>query len=603
LKTEDIVEETQREAIINRPWNLGGSIKTITKEKFKISGKDIVYGETATVPCLMKLFMESLDNPIDVAIKGGCTKIDIVVDNHSIQVIDNGWGVSTKKQDGEYILYKAFCKYNTSSNYGDNKGKGQKGVNGIGIKLCTTLSKTTTIISDDGNKQATLVVDENNLIHKVTTSKSTGKTGINIKFFPDFDIFDGEHIDEEHKERMYEYILMQSMTYPKVKFTFNKKAVKLNPKQFLKLIDSSGDLLVEETEDYFFAITKNPHDDFKQLSYVNGLETWKAGTHIDFVMNKIISGIREKLVKKFKTIKPGDIKNKLTLVLVAKNMKDVAWDGQTKESISSSVPILSEYFKGTDFSAYTNKLVKDKELMESITEIFKLKEELRKKQEMDKLDKPNKKFKSDKYTPSIGKLRILMICEGQSACGGILPVFGRTNIGYWELKGKPLNIKKASHAKFLANEELSNLYKLLKKEKPDYIISATDQDLDGIAIRALLLGFYEHFFLEELKNGQIGHLTTPVAVEIKNKKVVKWVYSLNDIGELKNNVKYMKGLGSWKEKDLKNVVKKDGLNNIIEIYDGCDSDDVDTINDWLQEETVDVRKMSIMKNDFDLIKL
>jgi hypothetical protein len=65
----------------------------------------------------------------------------------------------------------------------------------------------------------------------------------------------------------------------------------------------------------------------------------------------------------------------------------------------------------------------------------------------------------------------------------------------------------------------------------------------------------------------------------------------------------MKGLGSWKEKDLKNVVKKDGLNNIIEIYDGCDSDDVDTINDWLQEETVDVRKMSIMKNDFDLIKL
>ncbi len=133
--TETIIEETQREAIINRPYNLAGSVKFVTQERFNISDNKAVWSESKIVPALIKLFMEAIDNPIDVAIKGHCTKIDIKVDSKSIWVKDNGYGVSTQIIDDEYVLYKAFCKYNTSSNYQENKGQGQKGVNGIGERF------------------------------------------------------------------------------------------------------------------------------------------------------------------------------------------------------------------------------------------------------------------------------------------------------------------------------------------------------------------------------------------------------------------------------------------------------------------------------------
>jgi len=125
-KTEQIIEETQRESIINRPYNLAGSIKRVKKDRFNITQDKIEFSTSNTVPALMKLFMEALDNPIDVAIKGGCNTIDIKVDNKSIRIKDNGYGVSTEIQGDESVLYKAFCKYNTSSNYQEKKGQGQK---------------------------------------------------------------------------------------------------------------------------------------------------------------------------------------------------------------------------------------------------------------------------------------------------------------------------------------------------------------------------------------------------------------------------------------------------------------------------------------------
>lgn len=595
IKTETIIEETQRESIINRPHNLAGSVKRVFKDRYSISETKAEYKESSTVPALMKLFMESLDNPIDIAIKGGCDKINIFVDEISISIEDNGYGISSDKdENGEYILYKAMCKYNTSSNYQENSGKGQKGVNGIGIKLCSTLSSKFEATTDDGRKIIHLIATENNLNHKITEHKTTKKTGLKLRFEPDFNIFEVDKIDSDHIERMYEYTLIQSLTYPNIKFTFNGKKIKYNYKQFIKLFGS--DYVFDYNDDYFFAFFPNDSDEFKQISFVNGLETCKGGTHIDFISNSIVNLIRNKLIKKFKTLKPADIKNKLLCIIIAKNVKDISWDGQTKESITSPVSIMRDYFDKSNLQKIANEILKNKAFIDPITEIYRIKAEFKRRQDMKALDKPKKKIKSEKYTPAIGKNKILFITEGESALGGIMPVLGRQGNGFYALKGVPLNTIIADRDKFLKNVELSELYTIIKNEGYEKIVFGNDADSDGDHIVGLLLGFCQKYFPDKLNS--IGCLRTPIKAIRKNNKVIRWTYNLTEELTPKSGeqFKYYKGLGSWSTKDLKIVIAKDSLDNMIRMFD---FEDGTIIEKWLGKSP-EYRKTEIMNNSFDI---
>jgi len=600
LKPETIIEETQREAIVNRPHNLAGSVQKVKKERFKITPISVELQESNIVPAVLKLFQEALDNPIDVAIKSSfacANKIDITVNQDTISVKDNGFGISSAQDsNGEYILYKAMCKYNTSSNYAD-ANEGQKGVNGIGIKLCTTLSTFFEAISDDGIKKIKVQASENNFKHEVFEYKSK-EPGTEISFKPDFKIFEIDSIDQEHIDRMYEYVLIQALTYPQISFKFNGKAVKFTPKKFLDLFNK--EFIIQETDEYFFAVMPNESDDFKHVSFVNGLETARGGSHIDFVMDNIVSKVRETLIKKFKTIKPADIKNRLQLVLIAKNLKGAKWDGQTKESITNPPKEMSVYFKETDFDTLSKKLLKIPALVDPITEVYKLKEELKKRQEMKGLEKTKKKIKSEKYLPSIGTRKFLMIGEGASAISGLIPVLGRKEVGYYELKGVPLNALTASQSDFVNNKELSELFSIVRDEGYEKIIVATDQDLDGIHIRGLLIGFFEKY-LQEFK-GRIGMLNTPVIGVKKMNRIIRWSYNTSDDLNVKANEEshYYKGLGSWVEQDLKDVVQKDGLDKMIQMIN-FNSDEI--IQDWLAQENSDKRKDYIGNNIFNIAKL
>lgn len=411
-KSEEIVEETPREAIVNRPHNLAGSVQRVIRERFSITFDKVEYKETNIVPAVIKLFQEALDNPVDVAIKSNfeCgNKIDIKVTKDTIFVKDNGFGIPSQRDDkGQYPAFKAFCLYNTSSNY-KRDNDGQKGVNGIGIKLCSTLSTYLLAISDDGKMRVKVEATNNNAEHAVSAEKSKGR-GTEVTFKPDFRIFEIDELDEEHISRMYEYTLIQALTYPEVNFTFNEKSVKYTNKKFLSLFGK--EFVHHETENYFVAVMSNESDDFKQISFVNGLETQRGGSHIDYIANGIIGEIREKLIKKYKTIKPGDIKNKLQIVMVARNFKGLKWDGQTKESITNPTKDMAEYFSDIDFKKLSEKILKTPEIIDPITEVYKIKEELKRRQELKGLEKTVKKIKSDKYLPSIGVKKYLMLCEG-----------------------------------------------------------------------------------------------------------------------------------------------------------------------------------------------
>ena len=595
-KTEQIIEETQRESIINRPYNLAGSIKRVKKDRFNISQNNIEWSTSNTVPALMKLFMEALDNPIDVAIKGGCSVIDIKVDSKSIRIKDNGYGVNTGFDGDESILYKAFCKYNTSSNYKENKGQGQKGVNGIGIKLCTTLSTIFEVISEDSKGKLKITATENNLNHKIKELKKTGKTGVEVYFEPDFSIFEVNEIDEEHINKMYEYTLMQALTYPNVNFKFNGKSVKIKPKGFIKLL--SEDSVIIEEDKYFIAILPSESGEFRQLSYVNGLEISKGGSHIDYIMDNVVKHLRTKIIKKYKSIKPSDIKNKLNIVIIARDMKNIDWEGQVKDTIASTPANIKKYFENLDIDKFADKVYKNKVITNSIIDYFRIAEEYKKKQDMAKLSKTKKKIKSDKYTKAVGANKILIVCEGASAKGGLMPILGRDGIAYYTLKGKPLNALTATHQKFTANRELTELFQIIQNEGFEYVVTGTDQDLDGIHIAALLVGFYKRYFPTLLETGKLGRLQTPIFfTRGKDKKPKEWFYNFRDIPEEKGE--YQKGLGSWEIEDLAYIIKKDGIESMINIFEDTDNK---TIDEWLGNDSAP-RKKFIQNNNFELIKL
>lgn len=186
-----------------------------------------------------------------------------------------------------------------------------------------------------------------------------------------------------------------------------------------------------------------------------------------------------------------------------------------------------------------------------------------------------------------------------SARGGLTPVIGRKEVGYYTLKGKPLNAWSSPQSKFTANKELSELYQIIQNTDYEYIVFATDQDLDGMHIRGLLLGFVMKYLPEYLD--KLGMLQTPVMTVTKNKKLISWYYGLGSDVKLKSGevVSYKKGLGSWKEDELKEIISKDGLDKMINILE-IDSDQI--VDDWLGDDS-DIRKEYIQANTFSIAKL
>lgn len=100
-------------------------------------------------------------------------------------------------------------------------------------------------------------------------------------------------------------------------------------------------------------------------------------------------------------------------------------------------------------------------------------------------------------------------------------------------------------------------------------------------------------------------LNTPIAISVKNKNIVDWVYDFDKIEDLSGEVKYMKGLGSWEKKSLDTVIKKDGFENMLLQYNYIPESDDESILDWFSDDKArnEVRKEKIQDSDFSLIKL
>lgn len=603
---QQIKKLSEREHIKNRPSMYVGQIVQQSNYQWVLEEGNLVYKEISYVPALIKIINEIIDNSVDEFIKTEgkfANKISVNIDSETVTVQDNGRGIPVELNDGVYTPTLCWGHARSGSNFDDDDNKAQIGTNGVGGFATVVFSSSFVGETDDGKNRFKFTSKNNMESFQEKFISGSKERGTKVTFTPDLRSFNIDELSENVITIIKTRLANLVMTYDGLEIKFNSKKITFkNKKEFLNMFGSSYELF--QGQDYFFAVYPNPEDEFRHFSYINGLYFNRGGTQIDLISSNISYGVRDLISKKYPSIKPADIKNKLLIVFVGKGFKSLKYDSQTKESVTNSNKDVSDYLGSVPWEDIYKKIFKNKDILEPITEVYKIKEEFKKRQELNALSKTVKEVKSDKYYTSTESKKYLVVVEGDSALGGLMPALGRKDCGYYTLRGVPLNAYSASHEAFSKNPELSDLFRIIKNEMSTeagykYLIIATDQDLDGYHIRGLMLGFIEKY-LPELK-GRVGFLQTPIIAAKKGKNVLRWSYSLNDKIELRSGevAKYFKGLGTWNSEDLKQVIAIDGLEKMI---DFIKFDDITILDDWLANDKSDKRKEYILKNSFDIAK-
>ena len=596
-------KKTHHEHILELPDTYIGSVEkdkatlwVFNQENEKMEKKQIEF-----VPGLYKIFDEILVNTRDQTVRcNTCKTIKVSIDKETgvIEVWNDGDGIDVvvHKEHKIYIPELIFGHLLTSTNYDKNEKKIVGGKNGYGSKLVNIYSEMFTIETvDEKTKKKYTQVFTNNMykINKPTIKKLTGKTikpYTKITFKPDFKRFGLNGLTDDIVSLMYKRVYdISACTPSSVKVYLNDKLI--NIKGFDKYVDyyypedesNSCDDSDEEISQGFslkkckvyeavsdrwkICVVFNPENGYEQISFVNGISTYKGGTHVEYVVNQLVKEMSEAVKKKNKTLKlkPSQIKDNLT-VFIDSVIVNPSFGSQTKEELVSKKDSFGSTCNFT--KNFFQKLAKTG-LVDELIEFGKLKEQsILKKTDgkktskisgVDKLEDANKAG-----TKQSKKCKIILT-EGDSAKAlaiAGLSVIGRDYYGVFPLKGKLLNVREASPKQMLNNDEITNLKKILglrhdmiytdtSKLRYGGIVIFTDQDVDGSHIKGLIINFIHYFWPSLTKlEGFITCLTTPILKVKKGKKVLEF-YNLSEYDKWKkkgltgwSKPKYYKGLGT-----------------------------------------------------------
>ena len=367
-KSELSIEEqykklTQYEHILSRPDTYVGSLEFQKERLWVFNSKEnkLEFREVSYVPGLFKIFDEILVNAADNYQRDKSMKyikVDINPEENRIRVKNGGKGIPIEihKTYNMYVPQLIFGNLLTSSNYNDNVKKVTGGRNGYGAKLTNIFSKTfivETANQDKGKKYKQKFYDNMLKFDKPEIKDYSGEDFTSITFEPDLSRFGMEVMDEDiislFKKRVYD---MAGITPKGVNVYLNGE--KLQVENFEKYINMYIQATKEEDLEDPPIVFEQPHErweiamslsesQFQQVSFVNSISTYKGGTHVNYVTDKIVKAILEKLEKKNKqfTIKPQHVKQHLW-IFVNSQIENPTFDSQTKETLTS---------KPTDFGS------------------------------------------------------------------------------------------------------------------------------------------------------------------------------------------------------------------------------------------------------------
>ena len=347
---------TQYEHILSRPDTYVGSLE-FQKERlwvFNSEQNKLEFREVNYVPGLFKIFDEILVNAADNYQRDRnmkYIKVDIDREKGIIKVKNGGKGIPIEihKTYNMYVPQLIFGNLLTSSNYNDNVKKVTGGRNGYGAKLTNIFSKTfivETANKDRKKKYKQKFYDNMLKFDKPEIKDYSGDDFTCITFEPDLKRFGMEKMDDDIVSLLVKRVYdMAGITPKEVSVYLNGE--KLQVENFETYINMYIQASKEEDLEDPPIVFEKPHErweigmslsesQFQQVSFVNSISTYKGGTHVNYVTDKIVKAILEKLEKKNKqfTIKPQHVKQHLW-IFVNSHIENPTFDSQTKETLTS----------------------------------------------------------------------------------------------------------------------------------------------------------------------------------------------------------------------------------------------------------------------------
>ena len=527
------------------------------------------------------LLKEVVDNCIDEFVMGAGKTIEISIKDNIVSVRDYGRGIPLGK------LVDVVSKMNTGGKYDSRAFKKSVGLNGVGTKAVNALSSKFKVVSVRENETTNAIFEYGNLIQQDPVTSSSKRRGTQVVFEPDTSIFKNYRYRLEYVERM-----LKNYVYLNRGLTIDLNGLKFFSENGLKdLLEdqtNASDLLYPiihlKGEDIEVAITHSRSQYSEEYhSFVNGQNTTQGGTHQAAFREALVKTIRDHYGKNFDA---SDIRKSIISAISIKVMEPV-FESQTKTKLGSTemgekMPSVRSYindFLGTQLDNFLHKHTETAEAIRSkILQAEKERKELsgiRKlaKERAKKASLHNKKLRDCRV--HLGDLKkdrrlesTIFITEGDSASGSITKSRDVNTQAVFSLRGKPLNTFGMTKKIVYENEEFNLLQAALNIEESmedlryNYIVIATDADVDGMHIRLLLITFFLQFFPELIKEGHLYILQTPL-FRVRDKKQTFYCYSEQEKKESiekltgKPEITRFKGLGEISPDEFKFFIGED----------------------------------------------
>ena len=549
---------------------------------------------------LHHLVWEIIDNSIDERLAGFATQIEITVkEDGSVTVQDDGRGipVDIQKKTGRPALETVFTVLHAGGKFGGGGYKVSGGLHGVGASVVNALStKLDVTVMRDGKKY-TIAFDHGRVVQdmKEVGSVDLGQHGTIVHFYPDPDIFTETTTfdDKILKNRIRELAFLNKGL--KLTFTDKRKESAETDvyhfeggiKEYVSYLDRDSEVLFDDPVyvdgDYDginVEVSLQYTKGYKTtlMTFANNIHTYEGGMHeagFKTALTRVVNDYARK-AKIFKdkddNLSGEDIREGMTAVVSIKHPAP-QFEGQTKTKLGNSDAraAVDKAFS----EAFSKFLMENPQVGRKIVEKGQLaararvaakraREVTRKKSGLEIANLPGKLADNTSNDPSISEL---FIVEGNSAGGSAKQGRSRLTQAILPIRGKILNVEKASMDRILANQEIRSLFTALgtgfgadfdvSKARYHKLIIMTDADVDGAHIRTLLLTLFYNYMRPMIEKGYV-YIARPPLYQVRQGKVEKYLDTDEELREYlgtlqpspKPIVQRYKGLGEMDPEQL-----------------------------------------------------